>query len=256
LEQYISAARDAINMLKSYVKYLGSKEREETGSLIPPDPEAWFFRGGVIGQMERLVPTCNDFKSTVSTNQIQVIRPYTKDDLEEIYKLCNKNLLPVEDYLRNNEKHQDAFDRSLGAFADFEQCTASFVLEIDDEIRGVIFGHSEAKTFYTHQSKHWLPKMLSKYSKREENPFSKQPWGVDEKTLERYPGVVCMKIDSVLMGTPIVKKLLNCVLNVLKTNIHFVMENISCKEKEQFKDLGFTTKDMKHKDSTIFLYQR
>lgn len=30
----------------------GSKERQDGNSFVPEDPEAWYFRGGILGEME------------------------------------------------------------------------------------------------------------------------------------------------------------------------------------------------------------
>jgi len=49
---------------------------------------------------------------------------------------------------------------SLGAFFELGKC-AAFVLEINDEISGVVVGYSDAKEYYEYYRSSWIPKVRS-----------------------------------------------------------------------------------------------
>ena len=43
---YISDLKETLGLLEAFVRWMGSKERHNTCTILMKDPEPWFLRGG------------------------------------------------------------------------------------------------------------------------------------------------------------------------------------------------------------------
>ncbi|CAB4033881.1 O- case-like [Paramuricea clavata] len=71
-----------------------TKKRKEK-SFIPDDPEPWVIRGGICGEMQRLLPMLEGGSDLftqgapqVPTSSVYTIRPFTAADKAELYEIC------------------------------------------------------------------------------------------------------------------------------------------------------------------------
>lgn len=261
LEVFLKECQDVINSLRKYVEFLGSKERERDGGMVPRDPEAWFFRGGFIGDLERLVPTSEEDATVNKTsNSTNVVRPYFPEDHGKIYKLCND-----VDHIPTSFDHDDlAFDCTVGPWLNFESTCTPYVLEVNSELVGFVCGHNDAKAYYMHYKNQWLPKMQEKYKvllsndqlngEKRNKQLHWTSFIPEDTFLSKYPTVLMIYISPKYSSIDAVPIAFRCLMMSLREmKVHLLQRNLKRNQKELLVDLGFTVHS-KVDSHVLFIY--
>ncbi|XP_065641313.1 protein O-GlcNAcase [Hydra vulgaris] len=247
LYPYIYDLKETVNNLSSFVKWLGSEKRKNSGKLFPENPEAWFFRGGITEEMQRLVPNPKEEKLE-SRYIVQTIRPYLQHDKVGLYKLC----LHQCDFPNAFVTYPDLpGDSELGAFLEFSPENV-YVIEIDDVICGYGALCEDARLFYKNISNKWLPSIHERY-KTQNNPIT---WSIEDEAINRlfhpqdvsptllnnYPALLTIKMSNKDMN--VARRLLKCVCSRLKHNVNVfcrLSESLNRQYETFYRELGFSS---------------
>ncbi|KAJ8001570.1 hypothetical protein DPEC_G00170850 [Dallia pectoralis] len=88
LYNYICDIKSGVTMARAYVRQLGGR-RIPSPRVICVDPEPWSFRGGLSGELQRMLPCHGNrdlFRHPPMTT-VYSIRPYSPEDQAEILKV-------------------------------------------------------------------------------------------------------------------------------------------------------------------------
>ncbi|XP_071171502.1 protein O-GlcNAcase-like [Mytilus edulis] len=230
-------------------------------AFMSGDQEPWVFRGGVQGELQKLMPI--DFAHDlflirapeVVLNKFYHYRPYSAADEAAVYNICLKT---CDDGLDGTEVfpgYPDLIgDRIVGSTVS-QSSEYCFVVEDDEGICGYACAALDTKVLQQKSALSWMPAMREKYPrtiKGEQSPadevissFHGEQHFVPESVHNLYPA--CIRIDFIpprVVDHSVPKRLLACAMAALKTNgatgIHVEM-NIGDKSMiDHYQRLGFT----------------
>jgi len=313
---YISDMRGILSMLRTYVKWLGKasvstveeisdssphisapvrqalkdklmrKKQDgedmsfpdltKTTDWLSPDPEPWVFRGGLSGEIQRLLPVHSSFDLFCHVVPIEpqvntyVVRPFVPDDESLLTEVCYSSL---NDDLRkafNNHKQLPG-DLLLGAIL---QLSPEYTFVVEDEngdICGYLSACLDSKKFWTKYELCYLPEMKLKYPEVPEKDGKSVSSAVkkaiklfymegsifdsygDEHLMAQYPSLLTLTIQPKSHHQNIVKNLMVCVLSALKSHnsngVHVMINSSSSQNLDMYSKLGFTKSPQNYKIS-------
>jgi len=304
---YISDMRGILSMLRTYVKWLGKasvsaieeikdnsshisapvrqalkdklmrkkQDGEETSfqdltqttDWLSPDPEPWVFRGGLSGEIQRLLPVHSSFDLFCHVVPIEpqvntyVVRPFVPGDESLVTEVCYSSL--NDDIREVFTDHKELpGDLLLGAIL---QLSSEYTFVVEDEngdICGYLSACLDSKKFWTKYELCYLPEMKLKYPEISEkddkslSSFVKQTiksfyvegsifnsYG-DEHLMAQYPSLLTLAIHPKSHHQNIVKNLMVCVLSALKSHnsngVHVMINSSSSHYLDMYSKLGFT----------------
>ncbi|KAL9901026.1 O-GlcNAcase isoform 2-T2 [Glossina fuscipes fuscipes] len=195
LFSYIWDIAGALSLLNAFVKWLRlgqfpanvfsytqgtytwfSKGWKE--AFMSGDQEPWVFRGGLIADLQRLMPvdSGNDLflykLPELPTTEYHVMRPYTHLDENCVNDVCTQQLLSLaategnpED-LRLPENLKDLLaDYLVGPFITLQSEFCIVATDASGKIVGYTASALNSNTFLRDASMCWIPEMCKKYSK-------------------------------------------------------------------------------------------
>lgn len=142
LYNYICDIKSGVLMSRDFVKRMGSGT---TTDLMVDDPEPWGFRGGLSGELQRMLPNHGrrDIYFQYNCSRAFVIKPYTpvfQSVVQQIFKdVCD----PRHEGLSTKEPVPLAQRFACGQICPSSEC--AFLLEDQDGICGYAMGVTDAK---------------------------------------------------------------------------------------------------------------
>ncbi|XP_033119405.1 protein O-GlcNAcase-like isoform X2 [Anneissia japonica] len=231
---YIWDMEGVISMLVSFVKWLGGNHTHRE-AFMSGDLEPWVFRGGLTGELQRMLPIdgANDLFYKVPPkqicNKIYTIRPFRVSDELGIFRQCRltyqdgkdaTDLFPDQLHLPGNQK--------VGALLTFspEYC---FVAEEDGELCGYALATLDSLEFQKKCEVAWLPEMCMKYPKPEKTEglnlaeeiivsFHNHKPFRPVNMFQRFPSLLTLSVLPTVEDQGVLKNLLACILSALKAN--------------------------------------
>jgi len=242
-------------LLNSYVKWLALGRTTATANgVVPPafswfskgykeafasgDQEPWLFRGGLTGELQRLIPieSASDLymykPPDAPARHIYTIRPYLPSDERSVYEICAKasTIGPIE----RDVPTELLGDRLVGPFL----CLSpEFCFAVEDEsgLCGYAVGAVDAKQFEKKTQLAWLPDLCEKYpipndgNEQIESDriikaihLEKSLDGTEtpEYVLKNFPSTIRLDIliHTHMLEPSVAKRLLACVLAAIKAN--------------------------------------
>ncbi|KAK3704743.1 hypothetical protein QZH41_009743 [Actinostola sp. cb2023] len=234
---YIWDVKESVLLLDTFIGWLNSKSKlkKQRPNFFPADPEPWVFRGGLCGELQRLLPVESNHDlfnmrvPDVPTTCVYTIRPFQPEDEKSVYEIC---LSTCDDDGQDghdlfiNEPHL-AGDRLVGPYISI--CPEHiFVVEDSYGLCGYAVSTSDSKRFYELYKNDWLPKVCKKYSKPDGNSTD---WTYADQIANGFhsPCVFLpdelyskqsahVKIDVLPRAQDhfLMKRLMTCVLSALK----------------------------------------
>jgi len=265
---YLFDAKEAVFHISKYVKWLGSIERQNGSKFLPKDPEAWFYRGGIAEEMERLLPTPGSAqrKSVIKEKEIIfVIRPYLEEDKKDVYQLCRDVSAVPETYKNFPDL---AGDSLIGAYLKYSSRN-TFLIEVDGQVCGCISAHGNGKEFYEKVKKEWLPPICKKHKKPGGDP---DVWTAEQHMVNRlhypqfftpddlfaeYEAVLTMRLRPNVQNERVCAQALKCIQAAVKKNISFQLKtSLNSPYEKLLEDIGFSKIDSlkENAPSDIILY--
>ena len=224
-------------------------------AFMSGDQEPWVFRGGLIADLQRLMPVDqgNDLflykLPELPTTDYHAMRPFAQMDESSVYEVCTKGFLsltsPIVDgegcHMELSDKIRDLIpDYLVGSFLTLhpEFCTVA----VDNS--GKIIGYAAAALDYNVYSRNvamcWLPEMKEKYPQtllEESAQFTKceglnevlgsmiREFYVDEQqcppdVVSSYPAVMSSAVvaDLLIPDYGVGKRLITVLLATLRAN--------------------------------------
>lgn len=209
------------------------------------DQEPWVFRGGLIADLQRLVPLdCgNDLfiykLPDTPTCCFYTIRPYANADEKEVYQVCHatcRDGRDCTDLFPDGELQGIPSDRLIGPFLTInpEFC---LVIESNNRIVGYACAAPDAKLFYRNQEMCWWPEMCQKYplsllesvpnltqaAKDSINHFHNFKFDSPQNVLNTHPSLItcCILKDELLVDQNVCKRVVTVLLAALRSNGFF-----------------------------------
>ncbi|CAI6368457.1 unnamed protein product [Macrosiphum euphorbiae] len=279
LYPYVWDVRCVISLLNFYVKWLSeghfpqsitnytlgsytwfSKGWKE--SFMSGDQEPWVFRGGLVADLQRLMPV--DAGSDLfiykppdtPTNKMYNVRPYTFEDESAVYNICRCTCYTsIDDHSINKSDLPDLIpDRLVGSYLTLspELC---FVVEDNGTVIGYALAALNAKEFYQNLQVSWFSEMCSKYpldnstdeiqSASQEiinwfHSFNINQELPDSNALSQHQSVMTYATLPVNNDASVSKRLIICLLAALRANGSFGV-HVPLRTKDQ-QTLEFYTK--------------
>jgi len=235
--------------------------------------EPWVFQGGVQAEIQRLMPLDGAadlllpmWPSTPITHMCEV-RPYTEEDQEKIYEVCQKVYEEQSSISQGSEHPQLVADRQVGGFLTLspEYC---FVIEFQGEVCGYVTAALDAKEFNKSAQGNWIPVMQQKYSRPGtadsltpeqeimESFYCDEP--ILPEKLTPFPSVLQMRLlQTALQDVGITKRALAVLIAALKANgshgIHVEIPTNDSHAMEFHTKLGFFGLALDESDMTKVL---
>lgn len=281
LYPYVWDVKEVLQLLDTFVNWLSTKnkrKKQKGQSFFPEDPEPWVFRGGLFGELQRLLPidggheVFNLRAPEIPTTCIYTIRPYQADDEKSLYEIC---VSTCDDWADGHDLFPDkqfnmAGDRFVGPY--LKICSEHvFVVEDGDGICGYAVAAPDSKHFYEQFKKYWLPEVCKKYKTPAGNSSE---WTYAEQLANSFhnpkiflPEDVCLKFSAHVQihllpraqDLGLGKRLLACVLSALKaedcTGVHCEIATTNNNALDFYTKLGFYAiplKDPAPPDMLIF----
>lgn len=199
------------------------------------DQEPWVFRGGVQGEIQRLLPSdgAHDLflmrPPEVLLKKMYSYRPYSSSDEASVYSIC---LRTCDDGMDGTEVFPDypdlIADRIIGAIVALsaEYC---FVVCDDQGVCGYALATLDATELRQKSQVSWVPTMYQKYpkpSKEELTPseevimsFHTPQRSTPLSVTQRYPSLIRLDfIPARVEDYSVPKRLLACAVMALKTS--------------------------------------
>ncbi|KAL5282972.1 MGEA5 family protein [Megaselia abdita] len=292
LFSYIWDIATALTVLNAFVKWLalgcfpeninsytqgsftwfskGWKESFQSG-----DQEPWVFRGGLVSDLQRLMPVDggNDlfvYKFPDSpTVEYYLMRPYNHMDEEEVYNVYQKtnqdtNILP------ENFKEL-LFDLNICPFLTLNPELAIVMHNTCNIIIGYACAVVDCKIFNRNKEICWIPNMCEKYPlekcesslpvfvKTTVNGFHNFKYECPPCVYSTYPSILSLGIlkDDLIMNSSLAKQILTVLLAALRSNgsfgVHICLDDRQCGEMDFYLKLGFNEIFRDTENSTIYL---
>lgn len=242
------------------------------------DQEPWLFRGGLIAELQRLLPleSGSDLflykPPELPSSKIYTIRPYLPSDEPLVYEVCRKTCDDGMDGTKVFSELPNLIgDKLVGGFLNLsnEYC---FVVEDETGVCGYALAALDAQQFSKKLEVAWIPALCIKYpapnkessqlltpSEQIMNSFHAKAVKVPDVVYKHHPSCVTMSMLPSIVDSSVSKRLLACVLAALKSNgSHGVFSQVLMGDKnvvEFYSKLGFleiNLPDFLH-DDTSFL---
>ncbi len=206
------------------------------------DQEPWVFRGGLIADLQRLIPidSGNDLflykLPDVPTNTFQSIRPYDHLDEQKVYTICHASCRDGSDCTELFPEHLQSIpaDRLLGPFLTLNPELCLVMEDSKAELIGYACAALDAKLFYRNQEMCWLPAMCLKYpitllnstegltqaAIDSINHFHKFKYDCPLEVLNSHPSIMtcCVLKDHFTADHSTAKRLVTVLLAALRSN--------------------------------------
>ena len=257
LYHYVWDAKEMTSLLNSYLSWL-----EAGGSEVSPEREPFVRQGGIVADMQRLLPqmsSCEELFSHHTTpphspsSLIYTIRPYTIEDKGSLYETCLKTANCGDDattlYPSNPELPGDRF---VGPYCTLSS-ELSFVLEDSEGVCGYVLGVLDSQKFYERLKKEWLPLVHSKYPpescktmNRTEQDMLKQVMNPESSLLlhKDYPSHIRIDLLKRSQAQGVSTRMINIVLSTLKARgscgVYLELNSCNKKDLQLYIKLGFT----------------
>ncbi|KAJ1525248.1 hypothetical protein ONE63_010073 [Megalurothrips usitatus] len=272
---YLWDFRGIISVLNSFVKWLGcgsfshmignftlgnytwfSKGWKET--FMSGEHEPWVFRGGLIADLQRLLPvdSATDlfvYKiPEVPSNKVYDVRPANLlTDQHHIRAICRSSYPSSCD----PDVLPDLIaDRYLGCLLEAEQLVC-MVIEDEMEVVGYALVTLNAKQFYSRLKTEFLPSMQTKYPFPESSQnlsnveqemvrwFHTYDLEVPDQTLSSHPATINCAILPTVEDSSALKRLVVCMMAAIRANgcfgVHTTIKSNDQFSLELFGRLGF-----------------
>ncbi|KAG4073125.1 hypothetical protein HA402_002514 [Bradysia odoriphaga] len=206
------------------------------------DQEPWVFRGGLIADLQRLIPvdSGNDLflykLPDVPTNSFHAIRPYNHIDEPKVYTICHASCRDGSDCTELFPEHLQSIpaDRLLGPFLTLNPELCLVMEDSKTDLIGYACAALDAKLFYRNQEMCWLPAMCSKYPMSllnstegltqaaidSINHFHKFKYDCPLEVLTSHPSIMtcCVLKDHFTSDHSTAKRLVTVLLAALRSN--------------------------------------
>ncbi|XP_068710020.1 protein O-GlcNAcase-like [Montipora foliosa] len=281
LYPYVWDVKEVLLLLDTFVNWLSTKnkrKKQKGQSFFPEDPEPWVFRGGLCGELQRLLPidggheVFNLRAPDIPTTCIYTIRPYQLEDEKSLYEIC---VSTCDDWQDGHDlfpcrRFNMAGDRFVGPY--LKICPEHvFVVEDGEGLCGFAVATSDSKHFYEQFKKHWLPEVCKKYGLPEGNSsewtyaeqlasgFHNPSIFLPQDLHTKYSAHVQIYLLPRAQDLGLGKRLLACVLSALKaedcTGVHCEIATTNSDALDFYTKLGFykiPLKDQAPPDTVIF----
>lgn len=272
---YIYNVKEAVSHLSKYVKWLGSVERQQGSKFLPEDPEAWFYRGGILGEMERLLPSPGDISNKSNfplgdsggvceqKQLVYLIRPYISDDKDELYNLCRQQSANPDVYTQHLNLAGDCL---IGAYLKYSPSNV-FILEINGKICGYVSAYCNGKEFYNKVKQDWLPTICKPYRKPDGDP---DDWTPEQHMINRlhypqfyfpdelcseYEGVFSTRLSTEVLTEELFLQAIKCIKSTLHCNLFLQLKTAqSAKYDKLLSSVGFAKVTSLKPPNDIILY--
>lgn len=205
------------------------------------EQEPWIFRGGLCGDLQRLLPieNINDlflYKAPDNpTSHVYTIRPYVLSDEPCVYEICKKvAALSIEGDL-DGECGNLLGDKLVGSFLTLspEYC---FVVENEDGLCGYLLGAPDTRQFEKKLQLAWIPDLLNKYPAPVDKIRNGDQLTLGEKMIQdlhdqqtqqknipncvynNHPSICRLGLLEHVIDTSVPKRLMSCLMAALKAN--------------------------------------
>ncbi|XP_041259031.1 protein O-GlcNAcase-like isoform X2 [Onychostruthus taczanowskii] len=207
--------------------------------LLGRDAEPWARRGGLVGELQALLPvgnSCDLFyhpPPLFPSSQLYLLRPLLPLDKGELYRMCRESLDCDPKVAEILVAHPDLLgDRLLGSFLSLSP-EYTFVLEDEDGPCGYAAGALHAEGFLQQRDSSWLPAIRHKYPPElgtagpalgqdalEEAVlfFHSEPLAVPQPVLRRFPSLVQLGTAPRVLDVGASRSLALCLLSALRAN--------------------------------------
>uniref|UniRef100_A0A8C5AT23 Protein O-GlcNAcase n=1 Tax=Gadus morhua TaxID=8049 RepID=A0A8C5AT23_GADMO len=235
LYTYMWDIKSIVSMVKSFVQWLGCRS-QSSAQFLSGDQEPWAFRGGLAGELQRLLPIegANDLffqpPPSMPTSKIYSIRPYFPKDETAIYSICKEMYSEgMEEEVPFSEQDSDLIgDRLVGGILSLSP-DYGFVLEDEEGICGYAIGTEHVKPFVKKCKLTWIPCMQEKYHKPDCEKdlsdaekmmlsFHEEEEGLPESFLSNFPSLIKVDIHAKVTDPSVAKSMMGCLLSSLKAN--------------------------------------
>lgn len=244
------------------------------------DQEPWVFRGGLIADLQRLIPvdSGNDLfvykLPDVPTLNFLTIRPYSNLDESDVYQICHKTCRDGSDCteLFPDNLQSMAADRLVGPFITIDPEFCMVVENLNNTVIGYACASLDAKIFYRYQEMCWVPEMCNKYPKSllnssnltqtaEEtiNHFHNFKYDCPPEVLKTNPSIMtcCLLKDQMIHDQSISKRLVTVILAELRSNgsfgVHVCINRTDHNMFDFYTKLGFTEICPEESNSRLYL---
>lgn len=135
------------------------------------DQEPWVFRGGLVSDLQRLIPldAGNDLflykLPETSAVNLYTLRPYVYTDETCLYNICNRTIQDGDELCEKlpDGLHNLLADRYLGPFLTLVPEFCMLIENTSDGIVGYACAALDTKTFIRKMEQCWIPEMCLKY---------------------------------------------------------------------------------------------
>ncbi|CAO1438847.1 unnamed protein product [Diamesa hyperborea] len=253
-----------------------SKGWKET--FMSGDQEPWVFRGGLIADLQRLIPvdSGNDLfvykLPETPTLNLYSIRPYSTMDEPEVFQLCHKTC-------RDGSDCSDLFPQNLQEIpadrlvAPFLILNPEFCMVVENDNKTLV-GYAcaalDATFFYRSQEALWLPKMCEKYpmslldepnlsqaAKDTITHFHNFKYDGPVSVLGTHPSIMtcCILRDQLTYDQSVCKRLICVLLATMRSNgssgVHVCINRTDSYMLQFYSNLGFL--ELYHDDAISYL---
>ncbi|XP_043208648.1 protein O-GlcNAcase-like isoform X2 [Amphibalanus amphitrite] len=234
LYPYIWDMECVLSQLNGYVRWLGFS-RGWKESFMSGDNEPWIFRGGLTGDLERLLPldNANELMANKSPEhpltKVHLVRPYRHTDeaaVRGIWSDCSSDRHPSF-----QQYPELSADRWVAPFLTM-QPEHILVLEDDDEVVvGFVAAAPDAHQLSRQVRMAWLDELRTKYPMPKTSPELRSPaenciaalhnddtLDAPAAVLERYKGCLQLAVQPSVADASLLKRLVACALAALRTS--------------------------------------
>ncbi|XP_053191832.1 protein O-GlcNAcase [Scomber japonicus] len=142
LYDYICDIKSGVGLTRAYVKSLGGGDTP-SAQLMTDDPEPWGFRGGLSGELQRMLPGHGNrdlFKHPPMT-AVYCVRPYYPEDKAEVQRIFSE--MQIEGKVSSSQHPLIGDGLSTGEIPPSPQC--GFILEDEMGVCGYTLALTNAK---------------------------------------------------------------------------------------------------------------
>lgn len=249
----------------------GWKESFQSG-----DQEPWVFRGGLISDLQRLMPVDagNDlfvYKFPDSpTVEYYLIRPYNHMDEEQVFKVYQK--IDQDSQKLTEDFKELLFDLNICPFLTLNPELTIVMHNSCDNIIGYACAVVDCKIFNRNKEVCWIPSMCEKYPlekfvnlpdldfvKNNVNTFHNFKYDCPTCVYSTYPSILTLGIlkDDLILNSSIAKQMVTVLLAALRSNgsfgVHVCLNDVQCGDIDFYLKLGFNEIFRDNDNSLIYL---
>ncbi|XP_067937345.1 protein O-GlcNAcase-like isoform X2 [Watersipora subatra] len=285
MNNYLWDLRGTLSLLNSYIKWLGSSQGY-TEAFMSGDNEPWVFRGGLTGELQRLLPIDGATDLLSHTHNladpvmrlkptVYTIRPFLPADEASVYDVCKQVNSKMYDTKELVDHEQLIPDLMVGGLITLNS-QYCFIVEGDHGICGYVVAAPNAGEFHTKMALSWLPEMQKKYPMPVEtenamptlmqelsSQFHNYQPERSESLLSQFPALLKIEFLPSVDDHSIKQKTLACIFSALKSTrvhgVHSVIDEKSVYSQSMYRMLGFGIADsstlttLAYNQSTVFI---